>query len=56
MADGIVLTLAAGEVDWFVGWLLSFGAAATVLEPANLRQKLVAAAQVTALHHKIAPP
>lgn len=56
VADGIVLTLAAGEVDWFVGWLLSFGTAATVLEPANLRQKLITAAQATALHHKTAPP
>lgn len=55
-ADGTVLTLTAGEVDWFVGWLLSFGPAATVLEPANLRQKLVAAAKAAALHHNIAPP
>jgi len=53
--DGTVLTLTAGETDWFVGWLLSFGTAATVLEPADLRQKLVSAAQNAALHHKMTP-
>lgn len=56
VADGTVLTLTAGEVDWFVGWLLSFGTVATVLEPADLREKLVAAARNAALHHKMAPP
>ena len=55
VADGTVLTLAAGRVEWFVSWLLSFGTAATVLEPAHLREKLIAAAQSAALHHKIVP-
>lgn len=53
--DGTVLTLAAGEMTWFVGWLLSFGTSATVLAPADLREKLVAAAAAAALHHKTPP-
>jgi len=50
--NGAVLTLAAGELDWFVGWLLSFGADAVVLEPEELRAKLVKAAELAVLHHK----
>lgn len=52
VAAGSVLTLSAGELEWFVGWLLSFGTEATVLEPAELREKLVAAAEMAARHHK----
>jgi predicted DNA-binding transcriptional regulator YafY len=51
-ADGVVMTLATGELDWFVGWLLSFGTQATVLEPEELRQRLVTAAEMAAMHHK----
>lgn len=56
VADGAVLTLSAGDTSWFVGWLLSFGTAATVLAPADLRKKLIAAAEAAAFHHQSAPP
>jgi len=53
--DGCILTLSAGDTLWFVGWLLSFGPAATVLEPASLRQQLTAAARAAVSHHKKVP-
>lgn len=46
-----ILTLSAGELDWFVHWILSFGTDATVLEPAELRVLLVAEAQALETHH-----
>ncbi|PAW86780.1 MAG: hypothetical protein B9S26_15275 [Opitutia bacterium Tous-C4FEB] len=46
-----VLTLSAGELDWFVHWILSFGTDATVLEPAKLRAMLVAETHSLAKHH-----
>jgi len=52
VADGVVLTLTAGQLDWFITWLLSFGTWATVLEPAELREKLVVTAEATANHHR----
>ncbi|OAM89237.1 YafY family transcriptional regulator [Termitidicoccus mucosus] len=53
--NGIVFTLAAVEWDRLVGWLLSFGTAATVLSPARLRKLLADAGAAAASHHKIAP-
>ena len=50
--EGAVLTLSAAVLDWFVGWLLSFGADAVVLSPEELRLKLVAAAEAAAQHHR----
>lgn len=49
---GVVLTLSSGELGWFVNWLLSFGMAATILEPVVLREMLVQAAESVAVHHK----
>ncbi|WP_063748840.1 helix-turn-helix transcriptional regulator, partial [Chondromyces apiculatus] len=54
--DGIVLTLATPGFDYLVGWLLSFGRAATVLAPDPLRALLVQAAQDAAAHHAVIPP
>jgi predicted DNA-binding transcriptional regulator YafY len=53
--DGVVFTLTAGRLDWFVNWLLSFGPWVAVLEPAELRDRIVAAAHAAAAHHG-APP
>jgi len=50
--EDVVLTLATVEWDRLVGWLLSFGADATVLEPTVLRKLLVKTAQATAAHHE----
>lgn len=50
--DGVVLTLAAVTWEGLVGWLLSFGPAATVLAPGDLRTRLVAAAHEAAAHHE----
>ncbi|AHF89920.1 transcriptional regulator [Opitutaceae bacterium TAV5] len=52
---GTVFTLAAVEWERLAGWLLSFGTAATVLEPAALRKRLVAAGAAAANHHKMNP-
>ncbi len=51
LPDGVVLTVAAGAMDWFTGWLLSYGTCATVLEPPELRTMLVDAAERLAKHH-----
>ncbi len=48
---GVILTLAAVEWQHLVRWLLSFGPDATVLEPASLRELLVAEARRAAEHH-----
>lgn len=52
---GAILTLSAGDASWFVGWLLSFGPAATVLEPASLREQIITAARAAVSHHKKTP-
>jgi len=49
---GATLTLAADALEWFVCWLLSFGAATRVIEPEELRTLLVQAAENTANHHR----
>lgn len=48
---GAVLTLSAGAPEWFTGWLLSFGTAAKVLEPENLRTLVLQAAENAVAHH-----
>jgi predicted DNA-binding transcriptional regulator YafY len=50
-ADGIVMTLSAAAIDWLSNWLLSFGTAVTVLEPAYLRAHLADTARAVATHH-----
>ncbi|XXY50772.1 YafY family protein [Sorangium sp. So ce269] len=50
--DGLVLTLATTTWEALVGWLLSFGPAATVQSPAELRTLLVQAAEAAAAHHR----
>jgi predicted DNA-binding transcriptional regulator YafY len=50
-----VLTLAAVSWEGLVGWLLSFGLEAVVLEPTRLRKQLVEAARQAAAHHAKAP-
>lgn len=49
--SGVILTLAAVEWDRLAGWLLSFGASATVIEPDELRTLLIQAARDAATHH-----
>ncbi len=48
----VVLTLAAVAWENLVGWLLSFGTQAVVLEPENLRELLINAAEAAAAHHR----
>jgi len=50
--DGSVLTLCTGSFDWMTGWLLSFGSNATVLEPPELRQRVIEAAERALAHHR----
>lgn len=50
--SGVVLTLAAVEWEPLVGWLLSFGPTASVLDPEGLRSSLVKAARHAATHHE----
>jgi len=40
---GVTLTMTTGSLDWLVGWLLSFQTSASVIEPPELRQKLLLA-------------
>jgi predicted DNA-binding transcriptional regulator YafY len=54
--DGVVFTLTAGRLEWFVNWLLSFGPWVTVLDPPGLRDQIVAAAEAAAAHHRGPPP
>jgi len=50
--DGSVLTLSTGSFDWMTGWLLSFGTNATVLEPPELKQLVIEAAERALAHHR----
>jgi len=50
--DGVVLTLSTGSFDWMTGWLLSFGTNATVLEPPELKQLVIEAAERALAHHR----
>jgi len=50
--DGSILTLTTGSYDWMTGWLLSFGSNATVIEPPELKQKLIEQAEQTLAHHR----
>lgn len=50
--DGAVLTLSTGSFDWMTGWLLSFGTNATVLEPPELKQRVIEAAERALAHHR----
>lgn len=50
--EGTVLTLNTGSLDWMTGWLISFGTNVAVLEPAELREKLISSAQATLQHHQ----
>ena len=52
---GVLFTLSAGRLEWFVNWLLSFGPWATVIEPPGLRDLLVSAAEAAAAHHRTQP-
>jgi predicted DNA-binding transcriptional regulator YafY len=52
---GATLTLAADALEWFVCWLLSFGAASRVIEPEELRTLVVQAAENAANHHRATP-
>lgn len=49
---GVLFTLSAGRLEWFVNWLLSFGPWATVVEPPELRELIVSAAEAAAAHHR----
>lgn len=50
--DGAILSLSTGSYDWMTGWLLSFGTNATVLDPPEMKQKLVELAEQTLAHHR----
>jgi len=50
--DGITLALSTGSYDWMAGWLLSFGTNATIIDPPELRQKLVNLAEQALTHHR----
>ena len=42
-AQGAQITIATGSLDWLVGWLLSFQSRATIIDPPELRQKMMVA-------------
>jgi predicted DNA-binding transcriptional regulator YafY len=48
---GVTLTMTTGSLDWLVGWLLSFQTSASVIEPPELRHKLLHA--TTRIQNKI---
>ncbi|HTI70017.1 MAG TPA: YafY family protein [Candidatus Limnocylindria bacterium] len=50
--NGTILTLSGGAHWWFVGWLLSFGTNASILEPPELREQVARAADEAANHHR----
>ncbi|MEZ0387331.1 MAG: helix-turn-helix transcriptional regulator [Verrucomicrobium sp.] len=50
-SDGVTITLAAVEWDRLAGWLLTFGTEAVILEPGELRSKMVSDAKAIAAHH-----
>ncbi len=51
LADESILTLSTGDLDWMVGWLLSFREGVEVLEPKELKERLRVAAEELAIHH-----
>ena len=50
--NGVTLTINTGSLDWLVGWLLSFQTSASVIEPPELRHKLLNA--IARIQEKIA--
>jgi predicted DNA-binding transcriptional regulator YafY len=50
--EGVTLTIEAGNWNWYIGWLLSFGDRIVILEPDELRVLLCEAASATAKHHQ----
>ena len=40
---GAILTISSGSFDWIVGWLLSFQTSVTIIDPPELKEKLLAA-------------
>lgn len=50
--DGATLALSTGSYEWMAGWLLSFGTNATIIDPPEMRQKLVELAEQTLAHHR----
>ncbi|GAB7080200.1 helix-turn-helix transcriptional regulator [Megalodesulfovibrio paquesii] len=52
-ADHMDLVLKAVDWDQLAAWLLSFGPGATVLDPPQLRQRIIAHAEAAAAHHRL---
>jgi len=50
--QGVVLSLSTGDLDWMVGWILSFGDKARVIEPVELRERVAAEARKLVIHHE----
>jgi predicted DNA-binding transcriptional regulator YafY len=50
--EGVTFVVEGGDWNWYIGWLLSFGDRIVILEPAELRQVVCAAARATASHHE----
>jgi len=50
--DGVVLTLRTGSLEWTANWLLSFGCAARILEPDELRGIVHRTAREAEAHHR----
>lgn len=48
---GSILVFATGELDWMIGWLLSFRDAVTVIEPLELKERLREEAKKLAAFH-----
>ena len=53
--DGAEFTLSTYSLDWFAGWLLSFGGEAEALEPAELREKVKVRIVALATRHGLEP-
>lgn len=51
---GSILTLNTGDYGWMLGWILSFGVGATVLEPLEFKDLLAEEARKLAAHHGVA--
>jgi predicted DNA-binding transcriptional regulator YafY len=49
--NGVTLTMKTGSLDWLVGWLLSFQTSVSVIEPPELRNKLLNA--IAQIHEKL---
>jgi predicted DNA-binding transcriptional regulator YafY len=50
--EGVTFTIEAGNWNWYIGWLLSFGDRIAIVYPEELRTLLCEAAKVTANHHE----